>query len=44
MNNNYKNNESGEKSRAKIFWKHFGLVTLALALAVITVFVISLNK
>ena len=44
MNNNYKNNETGEKSKAKIFWKHVGLVTLALALAVVTVFVISLNK
>lgn len=44
MSDNYKNNETGEKSKSKIFWKHVGLITLAFALAVVTVLVISLNR
>lgn len=35
------NNE--DKSRAKVFWKHVGLIGIALALAVMTVFVLYLN-
>ena len=31
------------KSKAKIFWKHFGLMCIALGLAVVTFFVISLK-
>ncbi len=42
--NEYKNNENNGKSRAKIFWKHFGFVMLSLGLAVLTVLVISLNR
>lgn len=36
--------ESGEQSRAKIFWMHAGLILLSIALAVVTVVVISLNR
>ena len=32
-----------EKSKAKIFWKHVGFIGIALALAVVTVFVLYLN-
>ena len=38
-------NDNGEsKSKAKVFWKHVGLIALALGLAVLTVFVINLNR
>ena len=35
------NNE--DRSKAKTFWKHVGIVGIALALAVVTVFVLYLN-
>jgi hypothetical protein len=43
IRNNQPNNE-GEKSRAKIFWKHVGIIVLALVLSVVTVFVLNLNR
>ncbi len=43
IRNNQPNNE-GEKNRAKIFWKHVGIIALALMLAVVTVFVLNLNR
>jgi hypothetical protein len=43
IRNNQPNNDN-EKSKAKVFWKHFGFVALALLLAVVTVFVLNLNK
>ncbi len=36
--------ETGEKKKSTIFWKNFGIVCLALALSVLTVVVISLNR
>jgi len=38
------NNDNGEKSKAKSFWKHAGLVALAICLATLTVFIINLNR
>ena len=32
------------KGKAKTFWKHVGFLVIALALAVLTVLVINLNK
>ncbi|MBQ8427040.1 MAG: hypothetical protein IJX16_04705 [Clostridia bacterium] len=43
IRNNQPNNE-GEKSKAKIFWMHVGFVAMALVLAVVTVFVLNLNR
>lgn len=38
-------NDNGEsKSKAKVFWKNVGLIALALGLALLTVFVINLNR
>ena len=43
IRNNQPNNES-EKSKAKIFWKHVGIIAIALVLAVVTVLVLNLNR
>jgi hypothetical protein len=45
VNKNFQNrNDNNEgKSKAGIFWKHVGLIALALGLAVLTVFVLNLN-
>lgn len=43
IRNNQPNNDS-EKNKAKIFWKHVGLVAIALTLAIVTVFVLNLNR
>lgn len=45
MSNNLKNvnDTNGNQSRSKKFWKNFGLFAIAFMLAVVTVFVISLN-
>ena len=44
MNNDIKRTpDTNEgKSKAKIFWKNFGLICIALGLAIVTFFVISL--
>ena len=46
MDRNFEsNNENNEvKSKAKKFWAHVGLFFVALTLAVVTVFVLNLNK
>ena len=45
MNNNFTpKNDNNEKSKAKIFWKNVGYVALALGLAIITIFVLNLNR
>lgn len=36
--------DGGEKSKAKTFWKHVGYIALAIVLAVLTVFVLNLNR
>jgi hypothetical protein len=36
--------DSGEKNKAKIFWKHVGYIVLAIVLAALTVFVLNLNR
>lgn len=41
--NNQSNNE-GEKSKVKTVWKYIGLMCLALVIAVVTVFVLNLNR
>ena len=38
------NNNVENKNRAKDFWKNVGFVALALVVAVITVFVLNINK
>ncbi len=38
-----KNNKNEVKSTAKTFWKNVGYIGLALALAIVTVFVLNLN-
>ena len=45
MSNNLKNfNETNEsQSKGKKFWKNFGLFMVAFLLAVVTIFVLSLN-
>ena len=44
--NEIRNNQpnDGENSKAKKFWRHVGIVALALVLAVVTVFVLNLNR
>ena len=46
MNNNFppKSDNGENKSKAKVFWKNVGYVALALGLAVLTVFVLNLNR
>ena len=45
QNRNTSKNETNEtKGKAKVFWKHVGFLALALFVAVITVFVLNLNK
>lgn len=43
IRNNPTNNDA-EKNKTKIFWKHVGIIALALVLAVVTVFVLNLNR
>ena len=43
-NRNGSFNGNEEKSKAKIVWKHIGLIVLALAMAVVTVVVLNLNR
>lgn len=43
IRNNQPNNE-GEKNKAKIFWKNVFYVAIALTLAVVTVFILNLNR
>ena len=45
MNKNFQSrNQSNEPiSKAKSFWMHVGFIALAIALAVVTVFVLNLN-
>ncbi len=43
IKNNQPNND-GEKNKTKTIWKHIGLIALALVLAVVTVFVLNLNR
>ena len=38
-----KNNKTENKSKAKIFWKNVGFIGIAIALAIVTVFVLNLN-
>lgn len=45
--NEYRNNQprtEGEKNKAKVFWKYVGIIALSLLLAVVTVFVLNLNR
>ncbi len=44
VNKNISNNNNEEKSKAKIFWKNVGLVTVAFVMAVVTVIVLNLNR
>ncbi len=44
-NRNIQNqNENGERSKAKAFWKTVGLIAIALTLSVLTVVVMNLNR
>ena len=43
IRNNQPNYE-GEKNKAKVFWKNVGFVAVALVLAIVTVFVLNLNR
>lgn len=43
IRNNQPNND-GEKNKTKTFWKYVGIIALALTLAVVTVFVLNLNR
>ena len=45
VNKNFQNrNENSEgKSKGGAFWKHVGLIAVALGLAILTVFVLNLN-
>ena len=38
-----KNNKNENKSTAKTFWKNVGFIGIALALAIVTVFVLNIN-
>lgn len=44
--NDIRNNQpnEGEKSKAKIFWKHMGIIVISLVLAAVTVLVLNLNR
>lgn len=46
VDKNFQNrsDKNEEQSKAKIFWKHAGFIALALGLAVLTVFVLNLNR
>ena len=45
MDNKQNRNESVEnRSKAKAFWKNVGFIALALMVAVITVFVLNIDK
>ena len=41
---NIKNETHDSKSKAKAFWKNIGFIAMALFVAVITVFVLNLNR
>lgn len=44
VNKNFQNrNDNNEKSKAGVFWKHVGIIAIALGLALLTVFVLNLN-
>ncbi len=36
--------DNGTKKKSTIFWKNFGIACVAIALAILTVIVISLNR
>lgn len=42
-NRKINNDPNANKSKAQIVWKHIGMIALATALAVITVFVLNLT-
>lgn len=46
MDNKFQNKTDAveNKSKAKAFWKHVGFIGLALVLAIVTVFVLNLNR
>ncbi len=43
-NRNFQIQKDSDKKKSTAFWKGFGIVCLSLALAVLTVVVISLNR
>ena len=44
MDNKQNRNEVAEKSKAKEFWKNVGFIALALVVAIVTVFVLNIDK